>query len=148
MACPTASRGLRGATEDKGEAGGARLATGSGSTTSDAGASNVSATPPSVRLREHHQVVGALGRQVLVAVHREIDLSRLERRLQLAAPAPRAPASCPPAPPPSAPGAAGTAPEFLMPNQILRINVSATAGGGTAISDYILNKGCREAAFK
>ena len=37
-------------------------------------------------------------------------------------------------------GAAGTAPEFLMPNQILRINVSATAGGGTAISDYILLK--------
>jgi len=37
-------------------------------------------------------------------------------------------------------GAAGTAPEFLMPNQILRINLSATAGGGTAISDYALVK--------
>jgi len=37
-------------------------------------------------------------------------------------------------------GAAGTAPEFLMPNQILRINVSATAGGGVAISDYLLLK--------
>ena len=37
-------------------------------------------------------------------------------------------------------GAAGTAPEFFMPNQIIRINVSATGGGGTAISDYILLK--------
>jgi hypothetical protein len=37
-------------------------------------------------------------------------------------------------------GADGTAPEFLMPNQILRINVSATVQGGTAISDYILLK--------
>lgn len=37
-------------------------------------------------------------------------------------------------------GAAGTAPEFFMPNQIIRINVSATAGGGTAINDYILLK--------
>jgi hypothetical protein len=37
-------------------------------------------------------------------------------------------------------GAAGTAPEFLMPNQILRINLSATAGGGTVISDYALVK--------
>ncbi len=37
-------------------------------------------------------------------------------------------------------GADGTAPEFLMPNQILRINLSATANGGTAISDYALVK--------
>ena len=37
-------------------------------------------------------------------------------------------------------GAAGTAPEFLMPQQILRINLSATASGGTAISDYALIK--------
>jgi hypothetical protein len=35
-------------------------------------------------------------------------------------------------------GATGTAPEFLMPNQLLQINVSATAGGGTTISDYII----------
>ena len=35
-------------------------------------------------------------------------------------------------------GASGTAPEFLMPNQLLQINVSATAGGGTTISDYII----------
>ena len=37
-------------------------------------------------------------------------------------------------------GADGTAPEFLMPNQILRVNVSATAQGSTVISDYILLK--------
>ena len=37
-------------------------------------------------------------------------------------------------------GAAGTAPEFLLPNQILQINLSATAGGGTAVSDYCLIK--------
>jgi hypothetical protein len=37
-------------------------------------------------------------------------------------------------------GASGTAPEFLMPNQILRVNLSATAGGGTVISDYALVK--------
>jgi len=37
-------------------------------------------------------------------------------------------------------GATGTAPEFLMPNQILRVNLSATAGGGTVISDYALVK--------
>ena len=36
--------------------------------------------------------------------------------------------------------AAGTAPEFLMPNQILQINLSATAGGGTTVSDYALVK--------
>ena len=35
-------------------------------------------------------------------------------------------------------GAAGTAPEFLLPNQVLQVNLSATAGGGTAVSDYIL----------
>jgi len=37
-------------------------------------------------------------------------------------------------------GADGTAPEFQMPNQILRVNVSATAQGSTVISDYILLK--------
>jgi len=37
-------------------------------------------------------------------------------------------------------GADGTAPEFLMPNQVLRINLSATAQGGLVISDYILLK--------
>ena len=35
-------------------------------------------------------------------------------------------------------GGSGTAPEFLMPNQILQVNLSATAGGGTTISDYAL----------
>ena len=35
-------------------------------------------------------------------------------------------------------GAAGTTPEFLMENQIIQINLSATAGGGTAVSDYVL----------
>ena len=35
-------------------------------------------------------------------------------------------------------GAAGTAPEFLMENQIIQINLTATAGGGTAVSDYVL----------
>ena len=37
-------------------------------------------------------------------------------------------------------GAAGTAPEFLMANQILRVNLSATANGGPVISDYALVK--------
>jgi len=37
-------------------------------------------------------------------------------------------------------GAAGTAPEFLLPNQIIQVNLSATAGGGTAVSDYTLIK--------
>ena len=37
-------------------------------------------------------------------------------------------------------GATGTAPEFLMPNQVLRVNLSATAGGGPVISDYALVK--------
>ena len=37
-------------------------------------------------------------------------------------------------------GATGTAPEFLMANQILRVNLSATAEGGTVISDYALVK--------
>jgi len=37
-------------------------------------------------------------------------------------------------------GADGTAPEFIMENQILRVNVSATAQGGPVISDYILLK--------
>ena len=35
-------------------------------------------------------------------------------------------------------GSAGTAPEFFLTNQVIKINVSETAGGGTAISDYIL----------
>ena len=35
-------------------------------------------------------------------------------------------------------GSAGTAPEFFLKNQIIKINVSLTAGGGTTISDYIL----------
>lgn len=37
-------------------------------------------------------------------------------------------------------GEAGTAPEFLMANQILRVNLSSTSGGGTAINDYALVK--------
>ena len=38
-------------------------------------------------------------------------------------------------------GAAGTAPEFLLPNQIIQINLSAADGGGaTAVSDYVLAK--------
>ena len=37
-------------------------------------------------------------------------------------------------------GSVGTCPEFLMPNQIIQVNVSTTAGGGTAISDYVLAK--------
>ena len=34
-------------------------------------------------------------------------------------------------------GAAGTAPEFLMENQLIQINLTATAGGGTTVSDYV-----------
>ena len=37
-------------------------------------------------------------------------------------------------------GAAGTAPEFLMPNQILRVNLAADGSGATAIADYALVK--------
>jgi len=37
-------------------------------------------------------------------------------------------------------GSAGTAPEFLMENQIIQVNLSATDKGGTDISDYILAK--------
>ena len=35
-------------------------------------------------------------------------------------------------------GSTGTAPEFFLTNQVIKINVSETAGGGTTISDYIL----------
>ena len=35
-------------------------------------------------------------------------------------------------------GASGTAPEFFLPKQIVQINLSATAGGGQTVSDYIL----------
>jgi len=35
-------------------------------------------------------------------------------------------------------GDAGTAPEFFLPKQIVQINLSATAGGGQAVSDYCL----------
>jgi len=35
-------------------------------------------------------------------------------------------------------GSAGTAPEFFLTNQVVKINVSSTAGGDTTISDYIL----------
>jgi len=37
-------------------------------------------------------------------------------------------------------GALGTAPEFLLPNQIIQINLSSTNAGGTDISDYVLAK--------
>ena len=40
-------------------------------------------------------------------------------------------------------GAAGTAPEFFLPNQIIQINLSSTAGGGATsgvVSDYALIK--------
>ena len=37
-------------------------------------------------------------------------------------------------------GAAGTAPEFLLPNQIIQINLSSTDKGGTDINDYMLVK--------
>ena len=37
-------------------------------------------------------------------------------------------------------GAAGTAPEFLLDNQILQINLTDTDGGDTTVSDYILVK--------
>jgi len=37
-------------------------------------------------------------------------------------------------------GDAGTAPQFLLPNQILQINLSATDEGGTAVSGYCLIK--------
>ena len=35
-------------------------------------------------------------------------------------------------------GASGTAPEFFLPKQIVQINLSATAGGGQTVSDYVL----------
>ena len=35
-------------------------------------------------------------------------------------------------------GDAGTAPEFFLPKQLVQINLSATAGGGHAVSDYCL----------
>ena len=37
-------------------------------------------------------------------------------------------------------GDAGTAPQFLLPNQILQVNLSATDKGGTAVSGYCLIK--------
>ena len=37
-------------------------------------------------------------------------------------------------------GAAGTAPQFFLPNQIIQVNLSATDEGGTDISDYCLAK--------
>ncbi|MBT7091365.1 MAG: hypothetical protein HN932_12920 [Candidatus Marinimicrobia bacterium] len=35
-------------------------------------------------------------------------------------------------------GDAGTAPIFFLPNQLVKVNLSATADGGTAISDYMV----------
>ena len=37
-------------------------------------------------------------------------------------------------------GGVGTAPEFLLPNQIIQINLSSTNAGGTDINDYVLAK--------
>ena len=37
-------------------------------------------------------------------------------------------------------GALGTAPEFILPNQIMQINLSATDGGNKEVSDYALVK--------